>query len=635
MRRQGCVVNVLRRDHVVKLGDLPEVGAFEDVVPGHVVVHVALDHPVHVPGYLQPQSLLGAALPHRKLHPSVEGAGQRAPLVVRPRRHDDAAVEVEQDGLPRRWVLADAQEDVPDSVQVQGHAVGIHAGKHGVPQPAIVGDHPHRGLPGYGEVVETVRSVPGSVCRATWAVGVLGARVELDALRVRVAVDEMAAEDRDAEGGVVRPAAQPGDDRPVRGHPDADPLHPLLVRQVDGVPSPNLGEVQYCSVRLLGSIIAAPYLGLHGPPGIRQAGVVASEPQDGLPERLQVYSVLLVPVLAHDQLEAAHQVSLDAPSGTVRVLVGVRREELDVLLGHSAAYLEGQHPFLGDIPAGGAVLVREPDGVAGGGKSCLGMVRLDVHHRDIAAGEVRPEAPVGRRPQPGERGEDGLEDLPIGDLVEAVEPHHRSLAALYDEALAERCRSLVQGGTERRQLVIGRMVEVLVGKVGGAIDLELALCLHSGAGPWVLGGPKDAVNKVGLQDLRGQRVVKGELLHTGHVLGERRNILLAVEVPVGKLCARLEVEGILTRAVHHHRGVDVAGVRADGWSLEGQTGIGVPDLTGGDGLPRAPGSIHVLLVEATGGPVPPGVRLLRVSLRGGDGMVAGPSLAVVATLALI
>ena len=92
MRRQSRMIDVLGCHHMVKLGDLPEVGAFKDIVPRDMMVEVPLHHPVHVPVYLQAQPLLGAALSDRKLDAAVQRPSEGASLVVRTGRNHDSPV---------------------------------------------------------------------------------------------------------------------------------------------------------------------------------------------------------------------------------------------------------------------------------------------------------------------------------------------------------------------------------------------------------------------------------------------------------------------------------------------------------------------------------------------------------------
>src|SRR5271157_4154248 len=521
---------------MVQLGDMSEVGALQDVVPCDVLIHVPLHQQINITVYLQPQTLLGGALPDGEFHPAVESPRERPSLIVLASGNNDASVQVQKEGLPGCWILADADQGVTDGMQVQGQPVGVHASWYWVAQPRIVGRHPDPGRACLGQIMELIGVVSRSVSRAAGTVRVRRRGIELLSGGVRVAVLEVTAH------GMGRAGSQTGYKGSVEGHPDADALRCRLVLQVSWVA--RRLQLLVCIRPILerprlDEVVASPYLGLDRTLCIRQAAVVASQTEDGLPHGLEVDSVFLVTVLAHHQLQRAREVPLDAATGSVRMLVALERLELDVLLRDRRTDLENQHPLFGDVPSGRVVFMGEPDGITRGGHPGLNVIG-GIRDRIVGTFEVRPETSCA-----GQFRKDRLENLAVGALVEQVEADQGSLAAFQDEPLAGGRGTLVEGRSQRGSAAVRGVVEVLVGEVSLAVNLELALGGDRGTVPGIRRGAKDMVDEAGLHRLGRQRIVEGEFLYLGDFFGERNYVLLAVHVPVGPGCARLEVEGIL------------------------------------------------------------------------------------------
>ena len=96
---------------------------------------------------------------------------------------------------------------------------------------------------------------------------------------------------------------------------------PTLFSRSTGSPGTSLEAVQYCNALVCTASLLPRIWVCTVRPEVRQAGIVAAQAQHRLPERLEVDGILLVPVLSHDQLEAAHKMPFHAAPRPVWVLV--------------------------------------------------------------------------------------------------------------------------------------------------------------------------------------------------------------------------------------------------------------------------------------------------------------------------
>lgn len=205
------------------------------------------------------------------------------------------------------------------------------------------------------EVVERINIVPCPIGRASGGMGIhsgcIAHGVWGRAWPILVAIDKVPALGR----GIA--CAQADNRSAIERRPQGHAFRAGLVLQVARVARAELWLLPILERAWRDRVAKRPVLGQHAAPGIREASVVRAQADDRLAERLQVYCVFLVPVLADDSLDAADKMRLKRAPRAMRVLIPPGKR--DIFLREGCPDFQGSEALLRHVDARRVVLIRE------------------------------------------------------------------------------------------------------------------------------------------------------------------------------------------------------------------------------------------------------------------------------------